>query len=98
MISRYTPPGTKVVALVDDHNFFPLTKDEIYTVAEIVEIAVPAGEFGVFLAEFNHSMLQQTSYGFCRVAFHLRQFRLLELPKGWEKIAALNQRPVPVDA
>ena len=91
MISAWTPPGTKVVALYDfqpkhplvleDLSDFNLTKDDVYTVEGMVETF--EGDVAVRLVEKPHSRVLRSSHFAAGVNFNYSRniFRRLELPE-----------------
>ena len=107
MISVHTPPGTMVVALSDGGEMAKragraLVVGRVYTVARIapaVHVFSGVSDFGVELAEFDHSrrffILRRWSFRRFKVLFDRSSFRRLDLP---EVLAScLVSQPLVVD-
>lgn len=111
MISKWTPPGAKVVALKNVGNPWirmHLIKGHIYTVDQMVdgiEIATGQPDIGVRLREHNHNRSFQCNGVPATGLFWGRNFfRLLITPEDFTDLSAFDntdewdRRKVPQDA
>lgn len=110
MISKWTPPGTKVVALTNSGNPWVgmcIIMGRVYTVEQMVEVDVPVpGEISVRVSELDHNRLftVQGYDGGWFINWDRRMFRRLITPEDFYDVSAFDQtdewdrRKVPQDA